>query len=171
MPREGNYGAVIAFYLVISVVAAGVQLFWHSVLPPFGFGALAELMRERDSMRSEVLSFLFSPVLALIVLYVVAGVAHVMLSLLRANKNGFETTTRVVAFSHGPALFVIVPYVGSVIGGIWTLVLAIIGFREAQETTTGKAAAAVLIPIFLLGCLIVVLAIAIAALGLLNTRV
>src|SRR5512132_1021840 len=40
MPRAGDYGAMIGYYLIVSVVAAGVQLFWHMVLPPLPIGPL-----------------------------------------------------------------------------------------------------------------------------------
>jgi len=167
MPREGEYGAMIGYYLIISVVAAGIQLFWHMVLPPIPFSPIAEMMREnRASPLGEVMSFLFSPVLALVVLYIVAGVAHILLKIVGGQKYGFETTTRVVAFSHSPAIFVAVPYLGPVVGGVWSIVLAIIGFREAHETTTGRATAAVLLPLAFLFGLIIVGTILALAIGL-----
>lgn len=167
MPREGNYGSVILYYIIVSVVGAGLSLFWHTVLPAPSLGPFADIL-PKQSPRSEVVSFLFSPVIALIVLFVIAGIAHLMLLLVGAAKHGFDTTTRVVAFTHGPALFVIVPYLGMMIAGIWTLVLAVIGFREAHETSTGRAAAAVFIPFVLVIGLALLMTIAITSLGLLK---
>lgn len=170
MPREDHYGAVILYYVVISVVAAGCQLFWQNVLPPLALTEVMRTLRDQQTGFSEVTGFLFSPVVALIVLYIVAGVAQVMLMIVRGQKYGYDTTTRAVAFAHGPAVFTIVPYVGPLIGGIWSIVLAIIGLRETHETTTGKAAAAVLLPLVLLAFLVVILGILIAAFGIMSTR-
>ena len=170
MPREADYGAVIVYYLVVSVVAAGCQLFWHMVLPPVSYGPLLEFMKQQESAAGAVVSFLITPVLALSALYIVAGVTHVMLLLVHGEKHGFDPTTRAVAFSHGPALFAIVPYLGNFVAFFWTILLVIIGLREAHETSTGKAATAVLVPLFLLVVLGVLVTLAVLAMGLLETR-
>jgi hypothetical protein len=54
------------------------------------------------------------------------------------------------------------------VGGIWVVVLWVIGLREAHETTTGKALAAVLVPLgllLLLAILGVIIAVLIGAAG------
>ena len=53
-----------------------------------------------------------------------------------------------------------IPILGPIIAGIWSTVLAILGLREGHSTTTGKAAAVVLIPtgvVLLIGLAIAVL--------------
>lgn len=160
MPREGDYGAMLGYYLIIAVAAAGIQLFWQMLLPPLPVGPFAEILREsRKNPLGDVMSFLFSPVLALVILYIIAGVGHVMLLIVGGEKHGFEATTRVVAFSHSPAVFTVLPYAGGLIAGVWAIVLAIIGLREAHETTTGKAATAVLLPFVLVMGLVVLMTI------------
>ena len=56
------------------------------------------------------------------------------------------------------------PLCGGVIGGIWALVIVIIGLAAAHEIPTGKAAAAVLIPIVVCCVLVLVFYAAIVAL-------
>lgn len=172
MPREDRYGAVLVYYLIIGVVGAGVQLFWHSVLG--GFAAHLQDLIVRDRLPSHassgVIDFLLSPLLLLVTLYFISGVCHVFLLMMRGARHGFETTTRVFAFSYSPILFVIVPLIGNLVAVIWMIVVSVTGLREAHETTGAKAAAAVLVPAFLLLVLIVLAAMLALTMGLLNTK-
>jgi hypothetical protein len=78
----------------------------------------------------------------------VALVVHAMLWLTGGARRPLKTTTRVLCFCYGPQLFVIVPVLGSLVGSLWMLWLAIVGLREAHETDGWRAAVAVLIPFF-----------------------
>ncbi len=98
--------------------------------------------------------------------YIGAGLVHLFLLMLRGAKHGFGPTVRVFCFSAGPQLFNIVPFIGPAVGGIWSLVITIIGIRETHETTTGKAVGAVLIPMTLLLILAILMFVAAALLGL-----
>ena len=70
-----------------------------------------------------------------------------MLSLLGGARHGFETTLRTVAYVAGStSLINVIPICGSIIAAVWSLIVTIIGLAEMQETSQGKAAAAVLIP-------------------------
>jgi hypothetical protein len=76
--------------------------------------------------------------------------------IVRGAKNGFEATFRVVSYSIGAYVFLMVPFCGAIISGLWTVVLAIIGLKEAHGTTGGKAAFAVFFPLIMC-CAIVML--------------
>jgi hypothetical protein len=96
----------------------------------------------------------------LVGLYIVAGVLHVVLLILRGANRGYGATLRVFCFSAGPQLFTIVPFIGPAVGGVWSLVVTVIGLREVHKTTTGKAVAAVLLPTFFLLMLVALMIIA-----------
>lgn len=167
MPRAGNYGAVLTYYLVIGVVVAGIELFWRSVL---GFSLTERLMSEDSSRLSDIVRFLLSPLILILTLYVVTSVCHLFLLVLRGSRHGFETSSRVFAFSYGPAIANVVPVLGGLIGFVWMTVLAIIGLREAHESDGSKAAVAVLLPVFLLFGLLLFAVFAAMMMGLLRTR-
>lgn len=164
MPREFDFGWVLGYYLIMGVVAAGIGLFWHMVLGP----SLLDrwLPSNAGSPANPFIDFLLSPLWLLFGLYAAAAIIHVFLLLVRGARHGFGATLRVFCYSGGPQLFSVVPWIGPTVGAIWSLVITIIGLREAHETTTGKAIAAVLIPSALLLMLIVLLIIAGALLGL-----
>jgi hypothetical protein len=87
-----------------------------------------------------------------------SGVTHFCLIIVRGSKKGFEGTFRAISYSYSARLFHIVPFIGSTIGFVYRIALAIIGVREAHGITTGRALIAILLP------LIVVVGIVIAIL-------
>ena len=159
MPREFDFGWVLGYYLIIGVANAAITLFWEMVLGP---GLLTRMLQTEGGVAagSPLLDFLLSPLMLIAGLFIGAGLVHMFLLLFRSGQNGFQTTVRVFAFSVGPQLFAIVPYIGSFIAGVWVLVLTAIGLREAHQTTMGKVIAAILVPVVLLTASLVLLFIA-----------
>jgi hypothetical protein len=158
MPREFDLGWVLGYYLIIGVANAGFALFWHMVLGPSWWQRT--LATRGGPPANPAIEFLLSPVMLLLGLLLAAGIVHLFLLLFRGNKHGFETTVRVFCFSSGPQLFAVIPIIGALVGGVWTLVLTVIGLREAHDTSTGRVIAAIGVPILLLTGLLVLLLIA-----------
>jgi hypothetical protein len=79
-----------------------------------------------------------------------SGVTHLCLMIVGGNRKGFEATFRAISYSYCAQLFNIIPFIGSFIGGIYFLILAILGVREGHNISTGKAVLAVLLPIIIL---------------------
>jgi hypothetical protein len=87
-----------------------------------------------------------------------SAVTHFCLMIVRGSKKGFEVTFRTISYSYSARLFHIVPFIGSTIGFVYRIVLAIIGVREAHGITTGRALIAVLLPlIVVVGIIIAIL--------------
>lgn len=170
LPRDGSVVPALIYYLVLAVIVAGVNLFWKSL---FNFIELTDFLRPgiEDSARTNILDFLLTPLFATIAIFLVTGVCHGLLALMRGTKHGFQTSLRVFAYSYSPAVFAVVPIAGPPVGFVWMVVLAIIGLREAQETDGAKAATAVLVPVFALLIFLVVAALTMVTLGLLKTRI
>jgi hypothetical protein len=103
-----------------------------------------------------VIQFLLSPLFLLVSLGISFVVQHLILLLVGGARRGPGTTLRALSFSYSPALFAIVPIVGALVGGIWTIVLAIIGLREGHQTDGWRAATAVLLPVVALLFLITI---------------
>lgn len=165
-PRDGGAGAAVLYYLVIGVLVSGVGLFWNQLF----WRALADGVVSTDptSPLDPLTGFLFSPLVLLLMLGVSAGLVHVLLLLFGGARHGFGTTVRVFCYSYSPMLFAIVPFLGGLVGGIWTVVLAIIGLREAHEADGWQAVLAVLLPfVAIIGLgMLLVLAILAAGIGL-----
>jgi hypothetical protein len=151
LPTSHGTGPALLYYLVLGILLAGVALFWdmtgvftqaagdEALAAELGFGTI-----------DPVISFLLAPLLLLLALFVSAGVVHLLLLVFGGAGGGFGTTLRVFCYAYSPMVFGVVPLLGTAVGSIWMLVLAIIGLREAHRTDGWKAAVAVLLPFVLL---------------------
>ncbi len=86
--------------------------------------------------------------------------------LLLDRRKGIGATARVFCYSWGPGVFALFPILGPPVGFVWSVVLLVIGVREAHQTTSGRAAAVVLTPLFALVLLLAILATLLILLGL-----
>jgi phage FluMu protein Com len=94
----------------------------------------------------------YSLMVTVVTPFIWAAICHVTLMMVGGARHGFETTFRVICYGYFstilPGMFVgLVPYLGGLVVMVWIIVLLIIGLSRAHETTGGKAAAAVLLPI------------------------
>ncbi len=90
------------------------------------------------------------PVIMVVGPIINAALLHVCLWLVGGAGAPFEGTYAVVAYGAGStALLNVIPLCGGLNGGIWGLVIEVIGLREVHGTTTAKALIAVLLPMLL----------------------
>ncbi|HSK19646.1 MAG TPA: Yip1 family protein [Longimicrobiales bacterium] len=144
LPPSGSLGAAVLYYLSIGIPVAGVQLFWSMLRG----GSGDDVVEAGNALAAwgPLVDFLISPIYLLLSLFLSAGVVHLMLKLFGVT-GGFGVTARTFAFAYSPQILGIVPVAGAIAGFIWMVVVAIVGVREAHGTTTGRAAAAILIPL------------------------
>lgn len=166
MPPGGLWPAVL-YYVLIGVLAEGARLFWGNVFDATGVSSyLAEFGGVATPAPAErLMNFLFSPLWLVLALFMVAGVIHLFILMLVPQRKPFVETVRVFAFAYSPLLFAIVPFIGSFAGGVWSLVLVVIGLREVHHTTTGRAVSAVLIPLLIVMLIGVFMALIVGLVG------
>lgn len=161
MPTPDSVGPAVVYYLIVGVLSVGLSLFWQVIFDTL-FSA-AGFTTESDPSPlggwAPIASFLFSPVILLLVLGIGVLITHAILAIVGGARRGLSTTCRVLAFAYGPALFTIIPFVGALIGSVWSVVLAIIGLREAHRTDGWRAAVAILAPLVILIILAILFAI------------
>lgn len=175
MNRDNGLGGPLVFLLILGTLSGWVHQIWGFLmeqgmesigfdmgsmdLSQFGFQqneAVAAFMAGTAFM---IISALILPALILLVFFIQAGVFHLMLLIVGGARQSFETTARVVAYTTGAtALFQMVPFCGWLIGFVWSIIVLILGLACAHETSTGRAVAAVLLPLVLccLCCVILV---------------
>ena len=83
------------------------------------------------------------------------GLMHVALLIAGGSKQSFATSVRIVCFVQ-PSLtwLLFIPFVGTSLLGIWTLIASIIAVRQAHEVSVGKAVVAVLLPLVAMSLLL-----------------
>lgn len=153
MPTTGSILPALLYYLIVGIVAAAFSLYWSTVFRAIGFSS-NKAASALDAW-SPLLGFLLAPLFLILGLVITFAVVHLMLLVLGGAKRGAGTTFRVLCFAYGPYVFAVVPGLGAPVAFIWTIVLAVIGLREAHRTDGWRAGLAVLLPFVLLFALIV----------------
>jgi hypothetical protein len=156
MRPEGGLTDPLLFGIIGGCVAQVVSLAFQVLLESIPGYPGDNAMFHLFGLNQWVLLLIFavlSPILALLGIFIGAGILHLCLMLLGGAHRSFETTLRVVCFTAGSAnLFTMVPVCGGLIGFVYTIVLETIGLSRAHQTTTGKALLAVVLPIFVCCC-------------------
>lgn len=144
----------LLYFLLVTVVGAFFTLIWETLgVWPGGWGELSG-RGPLPSGAPSLIGFFASPFVALLGLGVWSLMLHLFVLIFVPERRPLGMTARVICYATGPTVFSVVPLLGSVVGGVWIIVLQIVGLREVHRTTTGRAAAAVLVP---LGSLFVLL--------------
>jgi hypothetical protein len=79
----------------------------------------------------------------------ISGFYYHVFVILFGGQKGLTQTVKTVMYASTPALLLgWIPFV-SIIGSVWTVILIIIGVRENQDMTTGRAVLVVLVPLVL----------------------
>lgn len=96
------------------------------------------------------------PLIITVTLFLGSAITHLFLMLVGGNNRGYFATFRASAYSGTANVAYLIPVCGSLIAFVWHIVLAVIGVATLHDTSTGKAALAVLLPMVLLCiCLLV----------------
>lgn len=79
----------------------------------------------------------------------ISGFYYHVFVILFGGQKGLTQTVKTVMYASTPAFLLgWIPFV-SIIGSVWTVILIIIGVRENQEMTTGRAVLVVVVPLVL----------------------
>ncbi len=178
VPPTGNF--ILPLYYGIICQSIAIILIWayqagfHSVpvivdyMVAFGgFGPWTMTFGWPTMLILIMVLIVVAPVFAVIGLCFQTLVYHICLKIFGGANKGFEATWRAVCYSSSSQVLGIVPVVGSVVAGVWGLVLNVIGLKEVHKTTYARTILAVLLPL-LICCGVVILIVAVifgAAIG------
>ena len=107
-----------------------------------------------------------APFVIAIALFLGAAILHLccmLVGALQNSRSGFEGSLRAVCYSEVSSLASVIPLVGGLIAIVWWIVLAVQGIQRLHHTTSGKAVAAVLIPVVVCCGGLVLIALAVGA--------
>ncbi|MEO6325750.1 MAG: YIP1 family protein [Thermoanaerobaculia bacterium] len=138
-----------------SIYGALFSRSWMTMLP----ADLQEKLAPAMVAGSPLIKIVLAPVLVAVGLFIGAGIVHLCLMIvggLSSSSAGFEGTFRVVAYSGVADLANVIPIAGPLIAFVWKLILLVMGIQVLHRTSSGKAIAAVLLPVLLCcGCVVV----------------
>lgn len=148
-----GYWAPLIYGLITGIIGQGATFFWIWLFTA-QFIPFEKLPFQYSFSILKVIIPL--PFQQAITLFIVSAVIHVCLMIVGGNRTGYKTTFRAICYSNSAQLFNIVPFIGSFVGFIYTIVLFILGVREGHGIRTGKAVFAVLLPLIIILVLVIV---------------
>ena len=146
--NDGDLIGPVIYGLITGSIAGIVGLIWQTL-----FGSMFTLFEgygvEEFAMSGfmHVAMVFVMPFAVVLGLFIWAGVYHLCLLLLGTQTRGFGITLRAVAYAYGPQLLAIVPVAGGIVGGLWAMVLTIMGGFYGHRTDAWRAVAAYFIPV------------------------
>lgn len=167
MRREGGIGQPLLFYVlwgtVFGIIGQLLMLPFQLMgltIPQPGMGGDEHVMEAAAGTAGIIMALIFTiiilPFAIAIGSFIAAGINHVALMIVGGARQPFEATFRTVCYAGGSSqFFQIIPICGAIVGGIWNLVILVIGFKETHEISTGKALLGVFLPVIICCGLIV----------------
>ncbi len=153
---NGGIREPLAFGLLIGAVGNMFGIFWPVMmlsggLFPFGGAVFGQL--------TAGLIFLIMvvavPIWVTFSMFIYSAILHLLLLMVRGGKNGFEATFRVVAYSQASQVWELIPVIGSWVGGVWRLVVQVVGLREMHGISYLRVIVALLLPVAFLFVVVV----------------
>ena len=160
MTYKGGIKEPLAFGLLLGSIGGMFGFFWQFLVMSGGLLAI-----DHEIMSHFTISLIFFgiaivfPLFVTIAIFVTSAILHLLLLIVRGGKNGFEATFRVVSYSQAIQIWGLIPFIGGLIGGLWILIVQIIGLREIHETSYLRVILALLIPLALVFLLVMAIVI------------
>ena len=151
MTYTGGMKEPLAFGLLVGSIGSMFSLFWQFLMFSGGIASFGVLVSDQFPIGLVFAIFLVVvPIFVTVGIFLYATVLHLLLLVVRGGENGYEATFRVVSYSQAAQLVGLVPLIGGWIGGIWQLIIQVIGLREIHGTSYLRVVLAFLIPVVLL---------------------
>jgi hypothetical protein len=168
MRREGGIGSPLLFAIVGMGIGFLGQVVWRLPVLMVGANLGGPGAPQQDFVTEGLIEIgvggAVTIVAAVLLVPIYAVMYHLTLMMFGGASQSFETTYRVVAYTHGALAWLqVVPCVGGLIVLVMHFVCLINGLAEAHDITRGKAAAAVFLPLGL--CLVAIVGIAAVVIG------
>jgi hypothetical protein len=147
MSIKGGMMGPLIFGLLIGSIGNMLSFFYDFLFSMLGFedsfgGAKIFF---NSPVRYVYLLFL-SPALVMIEIFISSFIAHVLLIMVRGNKNNYRATFKVFAYSQAAMIWSIVPFIGSTMGKLWMAVIQIIGLKMVHNISYKRIIIALIIP-------------------------
>jgi len=151
LPRRGSFLNPLIFALICTEVSAilGGILRLAGVGEGFVAGYGFQVPENQD-IGEFIGSVILAPIGGVIGVFVVAGIAHLLVRLVVGATNaGFAATFRVAAYTSATSPVSWIPFVSGLVG-LCGIYLAVVGIREMHNTTTRNALIVVVLPVIVI---------------------
>lgn len=140
------------FYAIMSALLTAIEIFSHPLLAgflPVGGSPVEPLL---------FISWVIVVFVVTIIVAVIFGLwLHIWVYLLGGRKGVWQTE-KSVFYNLTPTLLLgWIPVIGSIVGGVWSVIIGVIGIRELHGLPDAKAALAVVLAIVIASVLLVLI--------------
>lgn len=149
MPTRVGLVPPLMFAIVVGVIAAFFDWMWALAGSSLEMLFADDLEDVIEGPVAMFIHFVTSPVSITVTVFFEAAILHLCLMLFGGNKLGFEATFRVAAYGQAAAILALIPFCGTPLGILWSLLVTIIGLYSIHDTEPWKAVAAVVLPMVL----------------------
>lgn len=150
MGFEAGLREPLAYGLLSGSLGTMVGFFWQFLwMSDILYSLIGRYLEEFSMALVFAACLILSPLYVIVTLCLESLILHVCLVLVRAGKNGFQATFRVVAYSQGTQVAAFIPLLGGVAALVWQCIVQMAGLREIHEVSYGKIILAFLIPFVL----------------------
>ncbi|HYQ60187.1 MAG TPA: YIP1 family protein, partial [Desulfatiglandales bacterium] len=145
---EGGVREPLAFGILFGAMGLMLELFWQYLTGDESLSSMQiEFLAEYGTSLGFLATAALCPFAATFMICMTSLLVHLLLSVVRGGKNGFEATFRAVCYSQAAQFWAIIPYVGGVVATLWLLGVLLVGMREIHGVSYTKVVIAFLIPV------------------------
>jgi hypothetical protein len=148
---DAGIGSALVYLLIYGSLGQIIGRYWITLLG-IHYGII-----ESNALDNTVRfagTILVTPLIFLALIFVAAGLVHLVLRILLASRRPFSATFQVMAYASGATSIVnLIPFLGRILMPLWALVLYFVGLSKAHHTSKTKVFFALLLPLVILGFL------------------
>jgi hypothetical protein len=152
---EGGIGEPLAFGVLMGSLGMIFEIFWQVLMNLGDLPSLSDWPFGQLTWGPVLTGvMILSPFLVTLLICITSLVVHLLLVMVRGGKNRFEATFRAVCYAQSTQIWTILPFLGSLLAGLWIVVVQIIGLKEMHGISYAKVIFAILIPFILIGMIV-----------------
>jgi hypothetical protein len=155
MPVDAGLGKPLVFAIINGIIGFFFLMLWQMLLMMIGVGLSGDMAGGMGAAvgggaLGMIIFVIISPIFVVLGMFIGSAILHLFLLIVRGADSGYQATFRTMGYATAAYLAYIIPIVGGLVGGIWALILMIIGLAKAHRTGIGRVIIAVIvIPIVL----------------------
>lgn len=158
--KDEDIGEMLKYYIVLVVI---FSILWAIIIAAFATVATMFMPIRIPFLGAAVggfaaaVTFIMMLIGLIVGLFIAAAIVHIFVYLLGGRK-GYTQTVKALGYGMTPSLLLgWIPFIG-IIFAIWALIVEILGVRELQEMSTGRAVLAVILPAIIIGIIVAIAA-------------
>lgn len=118
-----TYLEPLSFYFIVFTVSIVIS------------ALLEGLLAKALSLRLLLVMLITLPATALLAIYIFSGAVHLLVRLFK-GEGDFKATFNVICYGSSASVFFVIPFIGHFIGGIWWVVVGLIGLKRMHKIDT-----------------------------------